>query len=181
MLCGCTFALIVEFKQGVFFRGGIEVEIATKLTNGDIYGPALSEVHRLEKEVAQYPRVVIGNRLSQFIHGGVQRSDSGEFLNSVLLRVNDLCKGFVCSDDDGKMIVDYLGKTASDLSQFQGSKACDFVKRGMSRIKNELDVARKEGDGELVKRYEKLLAYYQSRTKYWNWDSIDVNFKWNRD
>jgi hypothetical protein len=168
MLTACLSVLLLEFKAGTFFRGGIELEIASELGNGDIYGPALSEAHRLENEVAQYPRVVIGKRLSEFIHRKVHGSNSGTFRDLLLTRVNALCKGLVCPDDDGTMIVDYLGKTASDLSRFEGSTGSDFVRRGMSRIEEELDVAKKDGNEKLVERYEKLQAYYQGRMKFWD-------------
>jgi hypothetical protein len=168
MLNACTCVLILESKAGTFFRGGIEIGTGTELSNGDIYGPVLNEAHRLEKDVAGYPRIVIGKKLRDFIQSTAQSPDAGEFLNALFVRVNNLCKKLVCLDDDGKMIVDYLGKAASELSQFQGSKACDFVKKGAARVENELNVARKEGNGKLIKRYEKLQAYYQSRMKFWD-------------
>ena len=168
MLQACLSVLLLEFKAGTFFRGGIEIGIACELSNGDVYGPALSEAHRLEKEVAQYPRVVIGQRLSEFVRCKGHGSDSGTFRGLLLAGVNRLCEGLVCRDDDGTMIVDYLGKTASDLSRFKGSKASDFVRRGLSSIGDELDVAKKEGNEKLIERYEKLQAYYQSRMKFWD-------------
>lgn len=177
MLIACIILLPLEFKEGTFFRGGIEIEIAAELSNGEIYGPALVKAHRLEKGVAQHPRVVIGKRLSKFIQYEGQPTDLGESLNSVLASVKGYCKGFVCLDDDDEMIVDYLGKKASELSRFPGNNACDFVKRGMIKVENELSAARQKGDEKLVERYEKLQAYYQSRAKYWNWESIDANLR----
>jgi hypothetical protein len=168
MLSACTCVLILETKAGTFFRGGIEIGAGTELSNGDIYGPVLNEAHRLEKDVADYPRIVIGNKLKDFIQSETQAPDAGEFLNAVFVRVHDLCKKLICLDDDGKMIVDYLGKTASELSQFQGSKACDFVKKGLTKLENELNVAKKEGNRKRIKRYEKLQAYYHCRMKFWD-------------
>jgi len=113
MLCACVGVLTVEFKAGTFFRGGIEVGAGRELGNGDIYGPVLNEAYRLEKEVAVYPRIVIGKKLSEFIERTGQPSDAGEFLNSVLVRVNEICKNLICRDDDGKVILDYLGEKSS--------------------------------------------------------------------
>jgi len=168
MLIACVGVLTVEFKSGTFFRGGIEVGGGTELDNGDIYGPVLKEAYRLEKEVADYPRIVIGKRLSDFIQSEAQASDGGEFLNSVLVRVNDFCKNIICEDDDGQIILDYLGKGAFDLNQSRYNETCDFVKRGMAKVEGELNAHKKEGNQDLVKRYEKLLAYYQSRMKFWD-------------
>ena len=168
MLYACVGILTVEFKAGTFFRGGIEVGIGTEFDNGDIYGPVLNDVHQLEKEIADYPRIVIGMRLSEFIRSEGQATDMGEFLNSVLAKVNDFCKKIVCRDNDGLVIVDYLGEEAVDMNRSQYSEACDFAKRGMAKVEGELNAHKKEGNQDLVKRYEKLLAYYQSRMKFWD-------------
>jgi len=167
MLSACTGVLILRFRVGTFFRGGFEIGAGVELGNGDLYGPVLNEVHRLEKEVAGYPRVVIGKRLSDFIQSKGQTSDAGGFLTSVLARAKDLCNALVCQDDDGQVIIDYLGERAAKLNQFPGSKACSFVRKGMAKIEGELNEHRKKGNSGLTKRYEKLLAYYQSRMKFW--------------
>ena len=159
---------ILEFSNGTFFRGGIEIEAGTELGNGDIYGPVLNEVHRLEKDVANYPRIVIGKRLSDFIQSEGQTSYAGSFLNSVLANAKDLCNGLVCKDNDGQIIVDYLGEKAVELNQSQYSMACRFAKEGMARVEGELNEHKKKGDPKLIKYHERLLAYYQSRIKYWD-------------
>jgi len=170
MLYACVCVLIVEFKSGTFFRGGIEIGAGTELGNGDIYGPVLGEAHRLEEKVAVYPRIVIGKRLNESIQNEGQESDKGEFLNSVLARVKkDLFKD-ICRDDDGQIIVDYLGEGAAELNQSnqsQYSRACSFVQEGMAKVKDKINEHRKNGEKDLVERYERLLAYYQSRMKYW--------------
>ena len=175
MLYAYRCVLIAEFKEGIFFRGGVEVGIGTELGNGDIYGPVLNEAYRLEKEVADYPRIVIGKRLNEYIQCEGQATGMGEFLNSVLAKVNDFCKGFICRDNDGEVIVDYLGEKAADLNRTMYNKTCNFVKRSMAKINYELTTHKKEGNQELAKRYEKLLAYYQSRMKFWDEKSVDCN------
>ena len=168
MLAACTGVLILEFRVGTFFRGGIEIGPGAELGNGDLYGPVLNEAHRLEKEIADYSRIVIGKKLSAFIQSQAQASDGGEYLNAVLARANDFCKKMICRDDDGQIIVDYLGEEAVKLNQFSGSKGCSFVKEGITKVEDSLNKYKKNDDQKLAKRHERLLAYYQSRMKFWD-------------
>ena len=167
ILCACVCVLILKSRTGTFLRGGIEIGAGAELSNGDLYGPVLNEAHRLEKVIADYPRIVIGRKLSTFIHCQAQTLDAGEYLNGVLGRVDGFCKNIICRDDDGEVIVDYLSKEAFKLNQFPGSKGCSFVQQGITRIEDSLKEHKEKGNQKLAKRYEKLLAYYQSRTKFW--------------
>ncbi len=170
MLIACSSVFQLKSKEGIFFRGGIEIGAGTELRNGDIYGPVLCEIHKLEKNIAKYPRVVIGKRLYDFIQRKEQVSYAGDFLNAVLTRTKDICKSLVCRDDDGELIVDYLGKQAMELNrsdQNQYNRACLFIKEGKAKVEEELYEHIKKGNSELMERYGKLWVYYQSRMKYW--------------
>lgn len=170
ILYACACRLFCGVRNGAFLRGGIEIGAGTELGNGDIYGPALVEAYELEKEVADYPRIVIGERLYDFIQSGARASDSGNFSNMMLARVDDLCKRMICRDEDGRFIVDYLGEKMAELSNASGSlwsEACSFVNEGKNRIEHELNECEKKGDQKLLRRFERLLGYYQKRTTFW--------------
>jgi hypothetical protein len=168
MLVAYTCVLILEFSVGTFFRGGIEIGAGAELGNGDLYGPVLNEVYRLESKIADYPRLIIGKRLSTFIQSQSQNLDKGEFLNGVLKRANDFCKKMIYRDNDGQIILDYLGEEAFKLNQFSGSKGCSFVKESITKIEDSLNNHKKDGNEKLERLYEKLLKYYQSRIKIWD-------------
>ncbi len=163
----CTGASITKFKAGNFFRGGIEIGAGVKFINGDIYGPALSEAHRLEKDVASYPRIVVGKKLSHFIQIKEQAVISGKYLDSVLARIDDFCKKMIYQDDDKEFAIDYLGKGIADLSQSSFNQTSDSVKKGIAQIEAQLNLHRKNREPKLVKRFKKLLAYYKSRKTFW--------------
>ncbi|MBW8001106.1 MAG: hypothetical protein FVQ80_03685 [Planctomycetes bacterium] len=168
MLATYTGVLILEFRAGTFFRGGIEMGAGTELNDGDIYGPVLNEAHYLENDIADYPRIIVGKKLSDFIQSDTQVPNDGEFLRSMFASVNNLSKGMVCRDDDGHIIIDYLGESAAKLHRFEGSEACSFVKKSIAKIESELERYNKEGNHKLEKRYEKLLTYCQSRMEFWD-------------
>ena len=168
MLYACTGASITKFKAGNFFRGGIEIGAGKELSDGEIYGPALNDAYKLEKNVAIYPRIVIGKKLTDFIQSEFRASDTGEYLNGVLARIDDFCKKMIYQDDDGEFTIDYLGKGIADLSRSSYNQTSDSVKKGIAKIETELNMHRKAGNQDLVKRFKKLLAYYQNRMKFWD-------------
>jgi len=168
MLYACTGAAITKFKAGNFFRGGIEIGAGAELGNGDLYGPVLSEAHRLEREVADYPRIVIGKKLSNLIQIKKRAANSGNYLESVLAQIDDFCKKIIYQDEDGEFMIDYLGKGIADLSRSSYNLTSDAVKNGIVKIETEKNMHEKNGDQKLAKRHEKLLAYYKSRMKFWN-------------
>lgn len=49
------------------FRAGVEVGLGTELDNGEIYGPVLYKAYELESKVAEYPRIVVGKELINYL------------------------------------------------------------------------------------------------------------------
>ena len=55
----------LEEKQPV--RGAIDVGWGVELQSGEVYGPVLARAYELESEIAQYPRIVVGSDVLQFL------------------------------------------------------------------------------------------------------------------
>lgn len=49
-------------------RGGIDVGLATEIGPEEIYGTALERGYLLERDVARYPRIVIGDELWKYLN-----------------------------------------------------------------------------------------------------------------
>jgi len=64
---GALFALAGVFlmflSRSHVLRGAIDVGVASDVFPGELYGPAVESAYHLEKEVADYPRILIGERL----------------------------------------------------------------------------------------------------------------------
>lgn len=67
-LKACSATMLHALAAGHALRGGIEAGLGAELKDGDIYGPGLSNAHYLESKVAQYPRIVIGNELVDYLN-----------------------------------------------------------------------------------------------------------------
>ena len=96
----------------------------------EIYGPALSRAYALESKIANYPRVVVGEELIKYLNLiRTLNKNSGLSAND---RVNALAAEksieLLTEDDDGYIIVDYLGSYIRNVfpKEIVG-KAYDFI------------------------------------------------------
>lgn len=66
-LLACGDILLLSLARKKAFRAGVEVGLGTELDNGEIYGPVLYKAYELESKVAEYPRIVIGQKLINYL------------------------------------------------------------------------------------------------------------------
>ena len=98
----CFMNLGEQFRNPL--RGGIDIAWGTELRPGELYGPAIARSYELESEVAQYPRVVVGPRMIEFLQviAGLPPSDNFFRYSSTLAKQ---CLQMVLRDIDGQWIV----------------------------------------------------------------------------
>ncbi|NLG44748.1 MAG: hypothetical protein GX547_16015 [Phycisphaerae bacterium] len=155
---GCT--LLASLASGVPFRGGIEVGVGTEFFPGEIYGPVLRRAYYLESKVADHPRVVLGNGVTEYLQDQAELPASDR--DSPCRReVARLCHSFISIDEDGMPIVDYLGRGFCDFTsavdrQAQIAQALEFVDSGHKRFMAE-------GNTKLALRYARLKQYFLAR------------------
>lgn len=89
-------------------RGAIDLAWGVDLPASGLYGPVVANSYELESEVAQYPRIVVGQRVVEFLEA--HRANTGA---DPFTRVNrnfaKLCLAMLVQDIDGHWIVHYLG------------------------------------------------------------------------
>lgn len=147
-------------------RGGLDVGLAVELDRGEVYGAALERAYYLESKIAEYPRLIVGEEL-------VKRLKDLEKPNSKKLSyaekcariVARKCNEFLMRDSDGNIILDCLGKAfyengGKEMGQSTINKAYDFVKEQYSYW-NDIK------DEKLIRRYQKLLDYFEKRAHLW--------------
>lgn len=155
---------LIGLAAGSPIRAGIDVAWAVEYRPNELYGSAVAHAHKLESEVAKWPRIVIGEGLIDYLKhyatsGG---SDiSSQFRREMAIR----CQSLLAIDIDGNPIVDYLGhgyqeiaKNAIDVSVIEKAKA--FVAEQISDW-------RMVGDKKLLERYEiveKYLSHFAPKT-----------------
>src|SRR5947209_11171441 len=95
--------------QGQVYRGGIDVGVGAEIEPGEIYGSALSRAVELESQVAQYPRIVIGDELMTYLIETTHLPGSDN-TTRYIKGMAGKCLDLITADVDGRPILHYLGE-----------------------------------------------------------------------
>ena len=160
--CAATFFGSLVGQRAL--RGGIEVGLAAEMYEGELYGPALYEAYRLESEIAQYPRIVLGDELIQYLMD-MSRVEGSDIIAQVNRETAKLCLGLISQDVDGYPVLDYMGKgyrriISKDIRRDELVKAQEFLFEQAARWKREKNT-------KLSFRYALAIGYFLSRLPLW--------------
>jgi hypothetical protein len=171
LACGGMLLLSLAMKKA--FRAGIEVGLGTELDNGEIYGPVLYKAYELEHKVAEYPRIVIGRELVNYL---TALANKHQQLPAQTNEDVELCKVMATSclkmivrDLDGVPILDYLG---SDFLQSinenpeQAKKFEEVLNQAFQFVESEYKKRKQSGDRKLALRYYLLLNYFKAKNPF---------------
>lgn len=151
LACGSMLLLSLAMKKA--FRAGVEVGLGTELDNGEIYGPVLYKAYELENKVAEYPRIVIGQELINYLtnlankHQQLPEQTKEDVELYKLIATN--CLKMVVQDLDGVLILDYLG------NEFM--KSINENPEQAEKLKNVFNLAL---------RYYLLLNYFKAKNPF---------------
>ena len=167
ILFGSALTQIYTLARKHVMRGGITVSTGIRMPEGkEIYGPALNEAYLLEKDIADYPRIVIGNGVMDYLNECLNVSgDSKEDKLTKLFA--ERCKSIITLDEDGVPILDFLCKEIVDLTKnlpasADGKEILVLVKE---HITEQLNYWKNLRDEKLISRYERLMKYFNSRVE----------------
>jgi len=170
ILAACGGMMVIALSQKKVFRAGVDIGFGTKLENGEVYGPALFKAYELENKIANYPRIVIGpqviNYLMNLSHKNPQTQNPLREDLEICKRGADRCLAMIEKDEDGYFILDYLGEEFRRFEDNMGSKATQYselYRSAFSFTKSELEKWRRKGDDKLVDKYERLYNYFQRK------------------
>jgi hypothetical protein len=166
LLVACGFQFLGSLFLGKSLRCGIEVGLGTKMKSGEVYGPALHKAVHLEERVANYPRIIIGTELYNYLqnlsHNVEQlvRQDKDDVL--YCKKLADRCLSLVSADRDGNLILDYLGGAFRALYQ-QIPDSEKIIKGSVQFVRGEKSKWQRRGEGRKVEKYQLLNDYFQRR------------------
>jgi len=166
MFISCGGMLLLSLSLGKPFRAGIEVDWGTVLENGEVYGPVMYKAYELENKIAEYPRIVIGpeilNYLGNLKNGIPQFSGQEQIDIEYCKNLANKCSKMVIRDIDGVLILDYLSKEFID-SIIHGSKDDvdykDMFNKALQFVESEYKKRKQMNDRKLALRYYMLLNY----------------------
>ena len=163
-LGACGAHCLAQLALGRPLRGGVEVGVGVELNENELYGPVIAEAFSLESEVAQYPRIVIGDNLGRYLTS-MKESRASDPYSIFASEMASCCLEFFARDIDGQIILDYLGEgfikqTANKLDRKLFAMALEFTEK-------QLEKWRGERNSTLAIRYNLLRNYYESRKHFW--------------
>lgn len=155
---GSLCLLHLAFKQPI--RGAIDIAWGVELHPGELYGAAVATAYKLESKVAQYPRIVIGDRVIEYLNEIIQAPGS-DILTEFNRKQARNCLDMTSRDFDGCYVLDYLGQSFRDYVTKEHHE--ELYKRAYEFVIEQLKHWRNVGNAKLAVRYERLLAYFDSR------------------
>lgn len=161
MIITCGVLLLSALAQKIVFRGAIEIGMAGRFPQTDLYGPVLAKAHYLESKVADYPRILVGLDLLSYL---VALRDNPETDGPA--RANrglaERCLRLLCQDEHGCWMVDFLSDEFATLGR-SGEEWKTLCEMAFSFVVSERDRFIKQGDKKLAPRYERMATYFGAR------------------
>ncbi len=140
-------------------RGAIETSWGVELHENELYGAVVANSYELESKIAQYPRIVVGqktiNYLNAYLAEPVDTEDKLFLYNRNLAQK---CINMTAIDQDGYHIVDYLGKTFTESVTHSQSQT--LYKEAYLYICEQYDFHRDNRNSKLALRYTWLRGYF---------------------
>jgi hypothetical protein len=173
ILCSCASMMQLGLATRIALRGGIEISSGTEIDGKEIYGLALASAHKLEEHVAQYPRIVVGQQLRDYLVQLIKESKGsvGDQINTARA---EICLRMLAIDSDGVRFVDFLGKEVKGIF---GDEQGELVREGLRFVTHEHKRFQAEVQKPLTRtpaeaqklalRYALLRSYYMDRIRIW--------------
>jgi len=153
---------LLGLAQGHPVRGAIDIAWGVELPHSGLYGPVVANAYELESEVAQYPRIVVGQRVVEFFEAHIANTCDNPFtnLNRILAR---RCLDMLVLDIDGRWTIHYLG----DAFQFLLTHTNHIYVHDKARafVIEQLEEYRKSKNSKLAFRYSQLLNYFDAHVR----------------
>ena len=159
LLLAAAVVWLTSLAMGNPIRGGVEVGTAAPLGDNEVYGEGLVRAYRLESRAAQWPRIVVGQRLLETLRDVRDRR-----IEPTASFARDCCL-LLRQDLDDRAVVDVLGRAMARL--VGRSDLHEAFPKAHDHVRGQIRLHRDAGDCKLVSRYETLLAYFDEQAPLW--------------
>jgi hypothetical protein len=163
LVAGCALPYLC-LAAGKTIRGGADVGIAMPIGPNEIYGSALERAVQLESVVAQYPRIVVGKQLQDYLLVmASQPTPSPQAIIATSLART--AQRLLFTDDDGEIALDYLG---AEMKQYHTEEHDnELLPKAYEYVRSEKQRWEAINENKLASRYNRLWSYLQSRAHLW--------------
>ena len=123
----------------------------------DVYGEVLVDVYNLESKVAEWPRIVVGERLFNKLHD----AEKEPFENfEWAIGIAEECRSMLTRDKDGTIMIDVLGAWMDGHRSSRRTLTRNKVRDAHRHVRDELRKHENACDKKLIPRYRTLVAYF---------------------
>ncbi len=164
ILCAAAATFLVCLAEGHPIRGGIDVGPGIEIRGKEIYGPALSRAYTLESQIANYPRIVVGDDLVRYLQMVRDQTETDEFTEASKDMARRCIEWIVC-DEDGYWFIDYLGAYSREM--FGGNIDPRVLQMTYKKVDELSILYQKMKNGKLAFRYSLLRNYMGERRAFW--------------
>ena len=166
LMASCS-AILNSLQHRTPVRGALCVGKGIELAAHNLFGPAFYEAHYLESTKADYPRIIVSPGVVSFVRQ--QQMDKPHNLVAAKMQgLASLPDALIGTDNDGSLIVDYLGEgLRRGIDDDQLEEFCRGVRAGYAFVVAEQRRFLEEGNVKLVGRYTMLRHYIESRLPEW--------------
>jgi hypothetical protein len=164
-IAACSMLPFIALSIGRPVRGGIDVGLGLEITPDEVYGPALERAHYLESRLADYPCVLVGDELWNYL-SWVEAQVATVPIGRVAVALASKSKEFITTDADGRRMLDFLGQRI--VENIPANDRLELMKRVADYIGEQEQTAQAKKNEKFISRYRKLRAYYDSRSALWS-------------
>lgn len=144
-------------------RGGVALGTGARMREYDVYGSALEGAYHLESSAADWPRIVVGEQLLAALQVVGRDPDVG-FRRAAAFAAH-CCS--LLRHADGQAEIDVLGSWATADNRLNHPLVREALPRAHCYVQNQLLRYREQGDDTGVRRYERLLEYFDQHAPRW--------------
>lgn len=157
IICTSGALCLLGLADGSPVRGGIDIAWGVELHDNELYGPVVASTYDLESRVAQYPRIVLGDRVVHYMETAA-RHVSADPIDQVNSAYAQLCLQMTAADLDGMHIIDYLGTTFEGAVVQDAGK--DIYNSARAYCQKQLSAHASSRNTKLTVRYKWLMDYF---------------------
>ncbi|HEC98816.1 MAG TPA: hypothetical protein ENN18_00305 [Proteobacteria bacterium] len=152
---GCLCFLGLGKKQPL--RGSIDIAWGVELHDGELYGAAVAKAYELESYVAQYPRIVVGQRALDYLITNI-KNPASDIYSEFNRQLAQICLSILTLDSDGYHIVHYLGDSFKNfVSKGLHPK---LYQEALKYLSEQCEKWHLEKNTKLSLRYNHLYSYF---------------------
>jgi len=159
LLLANGYIFLSKLYEEIPIRGGIDIGRGIEFnTNGydELYGTALSNPYYIESNISNYPRIVIGKRLYDYIYYTSQLVTNEE-IAKIDKGMAKKCLELIVQDTDGEYIIHYLSNPYKSLEGFK-----DLYAKAKIFIYNQFIIFNNKQSLKEYEKYKKLIKYFET-------------------